>query len=56
MGGPVNASGGGVSSIGAPIPNDPLLSGLHAFVQALALDAGGDIGVSATQGLDVEIL
>ena len=55
-GGPVNASGGGVSVVGAPIPNDPLLSGLHAFVQAIALDAGGDAGVSATQGLDIEIL
>lgn len=55
IGGPVNADGTGGAAVLAPIPNDPLLSGLHAFVQALALDAGGDLGVSATQGLDVEI-
>jgi hypothetical protein len=52
----VNADGSGNALLSAPLPPDPLLSGLHAYVQALVLDAGAEIGVSATQGLDVELL
>lgn len=52
----VNADAGGVAPVSAAIPSDPTLSGLHAYVQALVLDAAAEIGVSATQGLDVELL
>lgn len=51
----VVADAGGQALIGAALPNDPALSGLHAYVQALALDPGAEIGVSATAGLDVEL-
>lgn len=52
----VNADANGIATISAAIPPDPALSGLHAYVQGLALDPAAEIGVSATQGLDVELL
>jgi hypothetical protein len=56
IGGPVGADGAGAAPVAAPIPNNPVLSGMHIFVQAIALDPGGDIGVSASHGLDVQLL
>jgi hypothetical protein len=55
VGGPIAADASGNAVVAAPIPNDVSLAGMHVFAQALALDAGGDIGLSATQGLDIEI-
>ncbi|MFN0205110.1 MAG: DUF1028 domain-containing protein [Planctomycetota bacterium] len=52
----LSADASGNAMISAALPNDPLLSGLHAFVQVLVLDSGAEIGVSATAGLDVELL
>lgn len=53
VGGPVPANAAGEAPVPAPIPNDPSLTGQHVYVQALALDPGGDAGVSASHGLDV---
>ncbi|MBI3820877.1 MAG: DUF1028 domain-containing protein [Planctomycetes bacterium] len=52
----VNSDINGLAAISASIPSDPALSGMHAYVQALILDPGAEIGVSATQGLDIELL
>jgi uncharacterized Ntn-hydrolase superfamily protein len=55
IGGPIVADGAGNAPVAAPIPNDVSLTGMHVFAQALAFDAGGEIGLSASQGLDIEI-
>jgi hypothetical protein len=48
--------GDGVATFDVPLPDSPALSGVHAFVQGFALDAAAEIGVSASQGLEVQIL
>ena len=54
--GPVAADGNGAAFLPAPLPADPSLTGLKVWAQGLVLDAGAELGLSATQGVAVELL
>ncbi|MBL8695433.1 MAG: DUF1028 domain-containing protein [Planctomycetes bacterium] len=46
----------GAGQLPVPLPSDPTLSGLKCYVQGFGLDAGAELGASATQGVVVEFL
>lgn len=50
---PTNASGNW--TLPAAIPGDPALAGVHVYAQALHIDLGAPLGVSCSDGLDIEI-
>ncbi len=54
--GPVSADANGKARFAAPIPPDPQLSGRTFWVQTYVLDGGATVGLSASQGLEIEVL
>jgi hypothetical protein len=47
--------GAGAGSLTLPIPNNPLIIGLHLFFQCFLLDAGAASGISISNGLDATV-
>ena len=52
---PALASSIGGASVALPIPSAPSLVGVHVFAQALAVDATGPVGVTASDGMQLRV-
>lgn len=55
LSGPTGVAGVGALALAAPIPLDPSLKGISAFLQVLVADPGSSGGIAHTAGLEVEI-
>ncbi len=55
LSGPTGVAGAGSFDIVDEIPNDPLLEGIHLYVQVLVVDVGATKKVAISDGLDLTI-